>query len=113
MVKFTKKNNISCINNKYSKPKNKIKHNLGKETVKMIKNLESLFVDEEAVAFCPECGTPHETIRPGKTQPVCICHLICDICGGRKAYHFVGEDPNYPNMSGEWCSECGPFEILS
>jgi len=60
-------------------------------------------------AECPECGAPHEVVRPGKTQPTCICHLICDACGGRIVYHSHGENPKYPNMGGEWCEKCGPF----
>lgn len=25
-------------------------------------------------ASCPECGVEHEIVRPGKTQPRCLCH---------------------------------------
>lgn len=81
----------------------------------MLEKLEDqpLFVDDyEMRVSCPECGTPHELVRPGKTQPVCICHLICDTCGGRKVFHGIGEDPRHPNMTGEWCVECGPFGDL-
>lgn len=59
---------------------------------------------------CPDCETPHKVMKSGKTEPVCICHLICDICGGRKVFHELNEDCQYPYMSGEWCVECGPFE---
>jgi len=24
-------------------------------------------------ASCPECGEPHQLVRPGKTQPTCQC----------------------------------------
>lgn len=66
-------------------------------------------VTKEAItASCPYCGAEHEFVRPGKTQPACICHLICDTCGGRVAHHSLGEDVRFPHMSGEWCNRCGP-----
>lgn len=26
---------------------------------------------------CARCGTPHECVRPGKTQPTCNCDDFC------------------------------------
>lgn len=29
--------------------------------------------DGEEEVWCPDCGAPHELVRPGKTQPTCDC----------------------------------------
>ena len=79
----------------------------------MAKELDDTpWMEYEEESYCPTCGTPWELVRPGKSQPTCICHLICDICGGRVTNHHWGEDPDHPNMAGEWCNHCGPFGAL-
>jgi hypothetical protein len=65
----------------------------------------------EEQTWCPECGSPYEVVQ-SKSQPTCICHSICDVCGGRIVHYLLGEDPSYPDMSGEWCNKCGPFGRL-
>lgn len=35
------------------------------------------WVDEEPSVFCGRCGTQHEIVRPGKTQPTCDCDDFC------------------------------------
>ncbi len=32
---------------------------------------------DEDPGTCSRCGTPHEWVRPGKTQPTCDCHNFC------------------------------------
>lgn len=61
------------------------------------------------ITCCPVCETPYEIVKTGKTYPNCICHLICDLCGGRIAHHTLGEDKRFPKLCGDWCEKCGPF----
>jgi hypothetical protein len=32
---------------------------------------------DEDPGRCGRCGTPHEWVRPGKTQPTCECNNFC------------------------------------
>lgn len=116
---ISQKNNATCISNRRGMAK-KAKRNsskkdrqISKKEASMIEELEveDRYVDDYEImrVSCGVCGEPHEMVRPGKTQPTCICDSICDICGGRKSFFSVGEDKLYPNMTGEWCSSCGPF----
>lgn len=69
-------------------------------------------LDGEERAWCPICGMAHEFVRPGKTQPSCDCDTICPACGEKTIkYHTEDEvkDSEYPNVSGYFCSKCGPF----
>lgn len=33
--------------------------------------------DDEDPGTCAYCGSPHEHVRPGKTQPTCECDMLC------------------------------------
>ncbi len=116
---ISQKNNSTSINNRRGKAKRakrnaskKERQTLKKEIPPVVEVNETPWMEYEEQAFCPDCGAPHDLVRPGKTQPSCICHLICDNCGGRIAHHMVGEDSRYPRMGGEWCPKCGPFPDL-
>jgi DNA-directed RNA polymerase subunit RPC12/RpoP len=107
---ISQKNDASSINNRRGMAK-RAKRNSSKKSRKVAKEVVVNNI-EEIEAWCPDCGAPH-LVRPGKTQPTCICADICDRCGGRIVYHVLGEDPLYENMGGYWCSECGPFGGLN
>lgn len=63
----------------------------------------------EEESRCARCGTPWVPVRPGKSQPNCDCELICDSCGQKTIrYHLEGEYA--PNISGYFCSVCGPYK---
>lgn len=55
-------------------------------------------------AFCPNCERPHETIRPGKTQPTCDCDDYCEECGTKMGHYALGEISE--NEAGWLCPVC-------
>lgn len=59
-------------------------------------------------ATCPDCGEPHQIVRPGKTEPTCSCDRICFQCGDEIKYHS-SPDPRWPKFSGYFCETCGPI----
>jgi len=63
--------------------------------------------DLEDTGRCAKCGKPHEWVRPGKTQPTCLCDITCSRCGGLWEFH-VEPNPKWPRVSGWFCPVCGP-----
>ena len=64
---------------------------------------------DEDPGTCTECGEPFELVRPGKSQPTCDCWRKCDHCGQKRVEYHGEPDPRWPNVSGYFCSDCGPF----
>lgn len=106
MAKSRKNLVISKKNNKSSSKKKAIHSPKTKKNAPLVK-VKSW--SDNMVTRCSTCDTPYEEICPGRTQPLCICHLICDDCGGRIVHHSFGEDIKFPNVAGNWCSKCGPL----
>lgn len=58
--------------------------------------------EREPEVSCPECGTLHQKVRPGKTQPDCECHNKCKNCSdGQIQYRSTGTHLGY------FCDKCG------
>lgn len=56
--------------------------------------------------WCPDCGTPWQWVRPGKSQPVCECGDFCE-CGKRyECYSDSFPHPYFKNVFGYCCAEC-------
>lgn len=106
---ISQKNDSTSINSRRGMSK-RAKRNASKKERKLAK--DTALVYDGVAAWCGVCGTPHEIVRPGKTQPTCMCHMICDDCGGRIAHFALGEDAKYPTMCGDWCAKCGPFGAI-
>lgn len=59
------------------------------------------YIDEDP-GTCPDCDEEAQMMRPGKSQPVCECHLKCDECGWKITYHYESG----AKETGWWCDNC-------
>src|SRR5216684_1933823 len=70
--------------------------------------VQDLNWDEEYQVRCAYCGTPHELVRPGKTQPTCDCDQFCR--AHNPPVRIKYRDPDHPShMSGDVCPVCFPW----
>lgn len=53
--------------------------------------LDMDWADEDA-GSCARCGTSHEHVRPGKTQPTCECDVHCWLHDDPVRLEYRGED---------------------
>lgn len=57
---------------------------------------------------CERSDCDLSVVRPGRVQ--CKCEFECP-CGGQITYHF-DPDLRWSNVTGWFCSACGPFPVV-